>query len=264
MADLPPPPQYHLLLVSLPWPPLITMAELNERVPQLASAVYPTTPREETSSEPLRHNITKLLLARWSQVDPSKYALISGKATNYSQRQLHINQVKKWAENIQSNWIGTDSWFQRYIAGAICWSDFQKLVNNLHRTVKLLSIVPNGETPVTRTQRKDRGREYKKALRVHREHIHLGAQQQIADAKQAYKTFLEQYREGIQPTNMGAIQRVEEAEAEEKYYVQLSSSERLMFLEGLWNEDTFVSFLWEFRGVLHLRKVHLVHVSIKH
>jgi hypothetical protein len=99
---------------------------------------------------------------------------------------------------------------------------------------------------------------------VHREHIHLGAQQQIADAKQAYKTFLEQYREGIQPTNMGAIQRVEEAEAEEKYYVQLSSSERLMFLEGLWNEDTFVSFLWEFRGVLHLRKVHLFHVSIKH
>jgi hypothetical protein len=99
----------------------------------------------------------------------------------------------------------------------------------------------------------ERRKEYKKALRVNREHIRLGAQQQIADAKQAHKTFLEQYREGIQPTNMGAINKVKEAEAEEKYYAQLSLDERLIFLEGFWNEDTFVSFLWEFRGVLHLK-----------
>jgi hypothetical protein len=64
---------------------------------------------------------------------------------------------------------------------------------------------------------------------------------------------LEQYREGIQPTNTGAIGRVEDAELEEDYYVQLSRDERSAILEGLWNEDTFVSFLWEFRGVLHLR-----------
>jgi hypothetical protein len=151
--------------------------------------------------------------------------------TDGQQEKIYIAQIKKkWAEAIQRKCIGTSSWFQRYVAGAIYWSDYQKLINNLHRTIKLLKIVPNCEAPVARTQRMERRKEYKKALRVNREHIRLGAQQQIADAKQAHKTFLEQYRKGIQPSNMGAIHKVEEAEAEEKYYAQLSLDERLIFL----------------------------------
>jgi hypothetical protein len=94
MADLPPPPLYHLLSVSLPEPPLTTITELDERAPQRASAVYPTTPREETSSESLRHNITKLLLARWGHVDPSKYGLIMG-LTDGQQEKIYIAQIKK-------------------------------------------------------------------------------------------------------------------------------------------------------------------------
>jgi hypothetical protein len=113
--------------------------------------------------------------------------------------------------------------------------------------------VPDSETPGVREQRLERKKEYKKTLRVHKEHILLGAQEQIADAKRAHKTFLEQYREGILPTNVGAISRVEEAEPEEKRFSELTAEERFTFLEGLWNEDTFVSFLWEFRGVLHLK-----------
>jgi hypothetical protein len=29
--------------------------------------------------------------------------------------------------------------------------------------------------------------------------------------------------------------------------------DRLRFFESLWNEDTFVSFLWEFQGLLHFK-----------
>jgi hypothetical protein len=253
MANYPPSPHYIILSISLPWLPLGKMEGLDERTPQLASEVYPDKPQEHTSPDPLRQNITKLLLARWSQVDSSKYNLISGKGTDYAQRQLHITEIKKWAKNIQSRWIGPNSWLQRYITGALCWSDYQKVINNLHRTVKLLKIAPDSEISIAREQRLERRREYKKALRVHKEHILFGAQQQIADAKRAHKTFLEQYREGIQPTNMEAISRMDEAEPEEKRYSQLTAEERFTFLEGLWNEDTFVSFLWEFRGVLHLK-----------
>ena len=72
MAELPPLPKYFLILVSLPGPPLITIGKLDERVGQLASEVYPTAPREEPPGEALVHNITKILMARWSQIDPSK------------------------------------------------------------------------------------------------------------------------------------------------------------------------------------------------
>jgi hypothetical protein len=150
------------------------MEGLDERTPQLASEVYPDKPQEHTSPDPLRQNITKLLLARWSQVDSSKYNLISGKGTDYAQRQLHITEIKKWAKNIQSRWIGPNSWLQRYITGALCWSDYQKVINNLHRTVKLLKIAPDSEISIAREQRLERRREYKKALRVHKEHILIG------------------------------------------------------------------------------------------
>jgi hypothetical protein len=273
MADLPPLPRYYLLPVSLPLPPLVAMEDLDERNPQLASDVYPTTPQQQTPPEALRHNLTKLLLARWGQVDPSKYRLISGSATDYNRHQLHIKQVKEWAKKIQSNWIGTSSWFQRYVARAISWSDFKKMINNLHRQVKILTLVPNGETSDAQEQRRDRGCDYKKALRIHQDHIRLGAQQRIADAEQALEnasltkgvterelqvlrsrlTFLEQFREGLQPTNLANAARIEDVEAEERYYAQLNREERDTFLEGLWNEDVFVSFLWQFQGVLHFK-----------
>ncbi|KAH3969300.1 hypothetical protein HBI81_069940 [Parastagonospora nodorum] len=72
MAELPPLPKYFLIFVSLPGPPLITIGKLDERVGQLASEVYPTAPPEEPPGEALVHNITKILMARWSQIDPSK------------------------------------------------------------------------------------------------------------------------------------------------------------------------------------------------
>jgi hypothetical protein len=162
---------------------------------------------------------------------------------------------------------------QRFIADAISWADYQKLIDNLNREIKLLMLVPDGETEAARQQRRDRGRDYKKALRIHREHIRLGAVQEIEDAEQALEnasltkgvterelqvlrsrlTFLEQFREGLQPTNLANAARVEDVEAEERYYAQLNREERDTFLEGLWNEDIFVSFLWEFQGVLHFK-----------
>jgi hypothetical protein len=274
MAALPPLPQYYLLPVSLPWPPLVTMEELDERDPLRAADVYPTEPVEQETTEAFRHNVTKLLLARWGHIDESKYDLILGTSTkDQKHKNPHIAQIKKWAENIQTSWIGTGSWMQRFIADAISWADYQKLIDNLNREIKLLMLVPDGETEAARQQRRDRGRDYKKALRIHREHIRLGAVQEIEDAEQALEnasltkgvterelqvlrsrlTFLEQFREGLQPTNLANAARIENVEAEERYYAKLNREERDTFLEGLWNEDVFVSFLWKFQGVLHFK-----------
>jgi hypothetical protein len=66
-------------------------------------------------------------------------------------------------------------------------------------------------------------------------------------------TFLEQFREGIQPSDVTQIHRAEEGEPKQKYYAQMNAEERLEFLAQLWNQDIFVSFLWEFQGVLHFK-----------
>jgi hypothetical protein len=274
MAALPPLPQYYLLPVDLPWPPLVTMEELEERKPLLAAEAYPTEPFDGETTEAFRHNVTKLLLARWGHIDESNHSLILGTAVkDQKHKGLAIATIKKWAENIQSAWIGSSSWLQRYIAGAISWSDYQKLLNNLNRQVKILKFVPAEETAVGRTERRERRREYKKALRIHREHVLLGAQQQIADAQDTLDkasltkgitdrelsehrsrvTFLEQYRAGMRPTNTANPAQIQEVEEEELYYSQMDVDERIVFLEGLWNDDVFVSFMWEFQGVLHYK-----------
>jgi hypothetical protein len=186
MPELSPLPKYLLILVSLPRPPLITMGGLDERVMQLASEVYPTAPREEPSGEALRHNVTKLLMARWGQIDPSKYALITCPVSDKDER-ICIAQIKRWEENIQTNWVSVSSWLQQLVAGAICRSDYQVIINNLNRNVKLLSLAPQDEQHTARMRRCSRGCKYKKALRVHRDHIQLGAQREIAEAEQALK-----------------------------------------------------------------------------
>jgi hypothetical protein len=152
---------------------------------------------------------------------------------------------------------------QRYVAGAICWSDYQKLINNLHRQVQILSTPPDNELVADRVLRRARGHEYKKALRIHQEHIRLGAHQQIAEAGQALEvagltdgvterelqmlrsrlTFLEQYGKGIQPTNIDIFEYTDGAGQKEKFYAQLGDDARLVFLEELWNENVLVSFM---------------------
>jgi hypothetical protein len=153
MAGLPRMPKYYILTINLPWPPLVTMADLQEREPLLASAVYPATPRDQASGEPMRHNLTKLLMARWGYIDPSKYTLITGQVNDQDQI-TQAGKIKRWAENIQTSWIGAPSWMQRYMAGAGCWYDYQVLMNRLNRNVQLLSIVPHHEPHQARMQRR--------------------------------------------------------------------------------------------------------------
>jgi hypothetical protein len=67
-------------------------------VPQLVSTVYPTTPHEEPSIEALRHNTTKLLMARLIHLDTDPLrAQIDDK-----QEKIYVTQIKRWAENIQT------------------------------------------------------------------------------------------------------------------------------------------------------------------
>jgi hypothetical protein len=73
---------------------------------------------------------------------------------------------------------------QRYIAGAISWHDYQVLINKLNRSVKFLSVVPEDEQLAAYQVRRQRGKKYKKALRIHQEHVRLGTEGQIAEAEQ--------------------------------------------------------------------------------
>jgi hypothetical protein len=221
----------------------------------------------------MRHNLTKLLMARWGCVDAPKYILITGEVNDCSQI-TQIAQMKRWAENIQISWIGAPFWVQRYLTGAICWYDYQVLINRLNRNVQLLSIVPDEESGEARLERRLRGRKYKKALRVHQAHVRRGAEAEIEEAEQALESasaaegtgqrelqmlgaqlnFLREHAQGIEPTtNLFAVEGEDELDDDELFFTRLAVNDRLAFLEGLWNENTFVSLMWEFQGVLHFK-----------
>ncbi|KAH7091499.1 hypothetical protein FB567DRAFT_589383 [Paraphoma chrysanthemicola] len=181
-AVLPPEPSYLPLLVQVPQAPVVRMDELNEQPARRASDVYPTTMSTSIQSEKERRNFIKLVQARFSQITPEDHDMIAGQGT-VEQRDTCLKQQKKWAQNFQRNWIGASSWIQKFIADAICWHDYQVQINNMHRHVKLLSIAIDREPEVARNARRARGREYKKALAVHQEHIRRSIAVKIQEAQ---------------------------------------------------------------------------------
>ncbi|KAH7090329.1 hypothetical protein FB567DRAFT_589729 [Paraphoma chrysanthemicola] len=224
MAALPPKPRYYILPVHLPWPYLVRMDDLNERESTRASETYSSTISTTRNGEALRRNLTKLIMARFGEVDMSKYRLITRRA-DANDRRESSRQIQAWAETYQTSWIATSwiatsSWIQKYIAGAVIWSDYQVLLNNFNRHIKLLEFAPAGETAGARTARRRRARAYKKALRIHHEHIHTGAAAIIQEAQknatdalangpsevkqlelQKVASFLRRYQNGLQATN---------------------------------------------------------------
>ncbi|KAI4657032.1 uncharacterized protein J4E79_007647 [Alternaria viburni] len=114
----------------------------------------------------------KHIMARYSQVDPIYYStVLGGGQANAGQLE---SAIKKSVDTITSNWIITPSWLQAFVEGETCWSDYQVIINNLHRMSKLLKLIPEGETPENRALRLTRREAYKKALRAHQEHVRMG------------------------------------------------------------------------------------------
>ncbi|KAI4609252.1 hypothetical protein J4E80_008500 [Alternaria sp. BMP 0032] len=72
-----------------------------------------------------------------------------------------------------------------FVESETCWSDYQVIINNLHRMSKLLKLIPEGETPENRALRLTRRKAYKKALRAHQEHVRLGVEAEIQTAEDA-------------------------------------------------------------------------------
>jgi hypothetical protein len=54
--------------------------------------------------------------------------------------------------------------------------------------------------------------------------------------------FLRQFSEGIEPTNLEEVRRVEDLDPEGLFYAELNVDKRLSFMEALWDENVFVSF----------------------
>ncbi|KAH7081305.1 hypothetical protein BKA63DRAFT_561855 [Paraphoma chrysanthemicola] len=66
---------------------------------------------------------------------------------------------------------------------------------------------------------------------------------------------LQKHENGLQPQNTQRIFRAVNVEPAELSYHFKTPNACIEFWEGLWDTDVFVSFLFEFAGVLHMRKI---------
>ncbi|KAH7075811.1 hypothetical protein BKA63DRAFT_553228 [Paraphoma chrysanthemicola] len=272
MAKLPPKPRYHLSPITLPCPPLVRLKDLSEGDSSLASVSYPSNAADSIGEEASRRNFTKLIMARYSQVDSAFYELINGKV-NIKDQELATKKTQKWAKDIQNSWVGANSWVQKYVISAITWADLQVLLDNLNRQITLLGFPSAGESVAEKVARQARRQEYKKALRLHQDHIRQGADDIIKKASDVLDAasmteksmarlgelrkvmdFVERYEGGLKPRDIKPVARSEDVAPADLYFAQKSKTERVAFLEGLLDKDTFVSFLWCFQGVLHFKK----------
>ena len=64
---------------------------------------------------------------------------------------------------------------------------------------------------------------------------------------------LMEYQGGLTTTNDGPCRNLAEVPAAEPYYAQIAKNDKCTFWEARWNQDVFVSFLWEFQGVMHYK-----------
>ena len=164
--------------------PTDKMSDLDERDPTRAANEWQNLPGNQLNkNNKAQRNMMKIIMARWSQVDLIHYStILGGPQANAG----HLKSIiKKSVDTITSNWIGTSSWLQAFVEGETCWPDYQVIINNLHRMSKLLKLIPDGETPENDVRRRTRREAYKKALRVHQEHVRLGVEAEIQTAEDA-------------------------------------------------------------------------------
>jgi len=245
------------------------MSDLNERDPARAVNEWQNLPAGQPNSDKVQRNMMKLVMARYSQVDPVHYSTILG-VGQANAEQLE-NAIKKSVDTITTNWIGSPSWLQAFVEGETCWSDYQVIINNLHRMSKMLKLIPEGETAQNRASRLLRREAYKKALRVHQEHVRLGVEAEIQTAEDHIEdlsikdgvtqvelqsardqlNFLRGHVEGIIPTTCNVVRTIEDAGEKGTMYCALLENEQVAYWNARWTDDVFVSFLWEFSGVLH-------------
>jgi len=159
------------------------MSDLNERDPARAANEWQNLQGNQPNNTKVQRDIMNLITARYSQVDPIHYStILGGPQANAG----HLESViKRSVDTITSNWIGTPLWLQAFFEGETCWSDYQVIINNLHRMSKLLKLIPEGETPENCALHLTRREAYKKALRAHQEHVRLGVEAEIQTAEDA-------------------------------------------------------------------------------
>jgi hypothetical protein len=128
------------------------------------------------------------------------------------------------------------------------------------------------ETPAQNLALRALKREYKKALRIHTRHVRVQVQLRLEETEDeivaaaqknrsqdrvkelcAQKTAMEAYEGDLVANNNFALARVEDGEPAGLFYAQMDAPTRVDFWKSRFIVDTFVSFLWEFSGVLHFR-----------
>ncbi|KAI4923520.1 hypothetical protein J4E85_008559 [Alternaria conjuncta] len=249
------------------------MDGLKEREPSRAGDLYTAEIGQAVNTVNHQRNAVKLIMARWSAVDPIHYPIILGVSQNDS-KSKDVNAVVSMVNTMQTSWIGQSSWVQGYIKGETDWHDLQAHINNLNRFRLLLKVPQANETPAQRTTRRDLQRAYKKAVRIHVAHTQTAAAAELAEVEEEFDDAVEkgeatqtelqemqdriqhltEYQGGLTATNNGPCRNLADVPAVEPYYSQMANNAKFTFWEARWNQDVFVSFLWEFSGVLHYKQ----------
>jgi hypothetical protein len=93
-------PQYYILPVELPQPPLHCIEDLSERTAVLASTEYPTTVSATATTKILRQKFTKLLQVRDGTVDVDYIDVIGGTIQDNDRAALW-KDISRWITNTQ-------------------------------------------------------------------------------------------------------------------------------------------------------------------
>jgi len=173
MNNLPSSPAYYLRPVSCPALPAHRKDDLKERKPSRSGDLYIAEIAQTVNTMKYQRNAVKLIMARWSAVDPVHYPTILGVSQNDSKSE-DVKSVVSMVNTMQTSWIGLSSWVQAYIKGETDWHDPQAHINNLNRLRLMLKILQLNETALQRTDRRALQRACKKAVRIHIEHTQTG------------------------------------------------------------------------------------------
>ncbi|KAH4415678.1 hypothetical protein HBH92_080920 [Parastagonospora nodorum] len=130
MADMIPHHNCHLLLLQLPHLPIVRLRDLNDGGAVRAASQYPTTVSDNKDSTTRRGQFTKLIQAHERGVDSFRHELIMGTGANAKEQIAISKEITKSTTNTRSDWIGTISWLQKFVAGEVQGHDFQVLLNN--------------------------------------------------------------------------------------------------------------------------------------
>ncbi|KAI4673573.1 uncharacterized protein J4E88_008628 [Alternaria novae-zelandiae] len=230
MNNLPSSPAYYLGPISCPVLPAHRMDGLKEREPSRAGDLYTAEIGQTVNTINHQRNAVKLIMARWSTVDPVHYPTILGVSQNDSKSE-DVKAVVSMVNTMQTSWIGQSSWVQGYIKGE---TTRERRPPSLAAPIAAERIRKRSELTWAQPLRSGTGARRRRTSPEHRKSEvgdtadSLGELQAIRDQIES----LQEYQGGPTATNDGPFRNFAEVPAAEPYYAQMASKDKCAFWEA--------------------------------